>query len=647
MTEESAPPWTLPRKPLCVNRVTEIDELSSAQVRAFANGQPMLVQLAGPRGIGKTTLAVELAYRFADDYPDGGVFLDARGSDPQGVVPAEDLARQLLSQLGTPAQHIPGAPEDRLATARGAVAGKRLIVVVDDVKLLAQLDGLFGDVSRSAIVVTSRSRLEALASRQQFLRFDLPVFDVDATAKLIEAIAPPAFAVPLAVVSGLRAKCAGLPLALAAGAGRITSGEDDPADFVAGLRLADLEQDGELSVEGVFDAIYCDLPAVEQADYRLLALIPGPDFGVGVAAAVLGCPDREARRRVAQLVRKYLLISSGSGRHRFHDLIREHAAGIAWAKSPGAAQDVVERATRWLAHRAVALDRAYARRPVPVGSETLYESIAAAHDGATAAAREFDVEWPNLVAAARSCADLGWPDLAIAVPAALYSFAYQTRRSGDLTGLYQRALDLAETAPVKWQLHRDLAGLHEQLGDGEEVVGFARAAAADGYEPGMSSAFEWEGLGHEQCGRLPAAKAAFREAIAWIPSIGDPVHEERSAALLRMHFSRVALKEGEAAEAEPELVTAAAYFAAPPEDAPNLARCEALLGDIARGREDNRAAETRWSRACAAYESVSMAGAAAEVLGKLAALADSEGRLDDARAYRARAKQLREDPQST
>ena len=124
------------------------------------------------------------------------------------------------------------------------------------------------------------------------------------------------------------------------------------------------------------------------------------------------------------------------------------------------------------------------------------------------------------------------------------------------------------------------------------------------------------------------------------------MHERRTEALLRMHFSRVAMKDGLFGEARPELVEAAAYFATPPEDVPNLARCEGLLGDIDRLAADNRAADAHWLRACAAYESVAMTSAAAEVLGKLAELAEEEGRLDDARLYRARAKQLREDGQA-
>ncbi|SEP14640.1 NB-ARC domain-containing protein [Amycolatopsis saalfeldensis] len=626
MSDQSAAPWTLPRQPLCVNRVAEIGETSDAQVRALADGRPVLLQLAGARGIGKTTLALHLAYRFARDYPDGGLFLDAHGSDPRGLVPAADLARQLLAQLGTPSAEIPGAPEDRLAAARGALARKRILLVIDDVKMVEQLDGLLGDVSQAAVVVTSRSKLDALTVRHQFARFDLPAFDLGATAELIEALGGGSPEVPPEVINGLWRKCSGLPLALAVGGGLIVSGEDDPRDFVESFVLADLESDGDVSVSAVFDAIYLDLTEEEKRDYRLLGLAPGPDFGLPLAAAVLGGADREVRRRLARLVRKYLLEDRGAGRYRFHQLFREHAEGLAWEKAPDEAQDAVERATVWLAGRAVALDRGYAARPVPVGAEALYAAAEPAPGGMAAVAGEFGVEWESLVAGARGCADLGKPELAAIVPTALYSFAYQTRRSGALIDLYRRALDFAATAPVEWQLNRDLAGLHEQLGDGEEVLRFARAAADSGYGPGKASALEWLGLGNEQLSRFAEARTCLREALAAVPLMADPAQEERAAALLRMHSGRVAFKEGLLDEAVPEITRAGEYFAGQDKDTPNLARCEKLLGDIDRGKGDTRGAEAHWRTASALFERVAMPDSAAEVLEALAALAEAEGR---------------------
>ena len=301
----------------------------------------------------------------------------------------------------------------------------------------------------------------------------------------------------------------------------------------------------------------------------------------------------------------------------------------------------VDRSQERLARRAIALDKAYARRPVPQGAEALYASIEPADGGAEAAAREFAAEWLNLLAAAHSCAEFGWPDLVVAVPAALYSFAYQTRRTATLIDLYRRALDFGGTAPIRWQLNRDLAGLHEQLGEGEATVEFATAALDTGYAPGTASAWEWRGLGYECLGRFTEARDSLTEAVAAVHLMGDPAQERRAAALLRMHLSRVELKRESFDNAKIALNQAGEYFAQDERDAPNLARCEELLGDLERKLGDGSAAETRWLRAGTIYERREMPVNAAGVLDKLGDLAEARERPEEARAYRDRAKELR------
>jgi energy-coupling factor transporter ATP-binding protein EcfA2 len=638
VSQQPAVPWTLPRNPLFVNRVDEIADAETAQADAVADGKAALLYLTGRRGIGKTTLALHLAYLLRRDYPDGGFFLDAHGSEARVVVPPEDLARQLLLQHGTPAAEIPGARADRLAAARGALARKRVVLVIDDVQTVEQVSELLGDVTRSLVIVTGRSRLDPLKA-MGFTRTVLSGFDVRALGELIAAIGGTG-AVPEELVELLCAKCAGLPLALRIGAGHIISGDEDPHELVATLGLADLE-DEQLSVERVFDAIYHDLPDDQQADYRTLGALPVVDFGLAIVAEVFGGSEREARRRLAKLVHRFLIEDCGAGRYRFHHLIREHAGKWAAAHSPEQAQNVAERATTWLARRTIALDRAYTARPVPQGAEALYASIEPAHSGAEAAAREFAVEWLNLLSAAHSCAEFGWPDLVVAVPAALYSFAYQTRRTATLIDLYRRALDFGGTAPIRWQLDRDLAGLHEQLGEGEATVQFAAAALETGFAPGRASACEWMGLGYESLGRFAEARDALTAAVAAVHLMADPAQERRAAALLQMHLSRVELKRESFDDAKLALNQAREYFAQDERDAPNLARCEELLGDLERKCGDDSAAAAQWLMACTIYERRAMPLNAADVLDKLGDLAEVRERQDAARTYRDRAKELR------
>ncbi len=638
---DQSEPWMVPRRLLCVNRGKEIQHASSQQKRASARDEPTLIQLAGPRGIGKTVLAIHLAYQFQSAYPDGGLFLEAQGSDPQAAATVADLARQVLVQMGFALSAIPGAEREVLAMARGATARKRMVIVVDDVRMLEQIEGLLGDISFAAVIVTTRSRLDALTTRQQFVRIDLSKFDVDATGALITAITGTRF--PVAVVHALQAKCAGLPLALAIGVGRIAAEEDDPERFVAELSLPDFEQDGEPSVAAVFDAIYHDLPAAEQRDYELLSVVPGPDFGIPVAAAALQASERDVRHTLQKLVARYLIEDRGKGRFRFHDLVREHASGLAWETSPDAARKAEKRSVSSLVYRAVALDRAYSRRAVPQGGQEFYDSVAVGHPepmSAEVAATEFEADWSNFLAAARACADLRMDEFAVVIPAVLYTFAYQTRRAASLVDLYLRALDLARTDPLRWQLNRDLAGLHEQLGDGEAVLRYADAALHSGYQPGRASALEWHALGYELLGKFAEARASLREALDALPLMRDPVHEERGGVLIRMHDARISVKEGRSADVGAALAEACRYYVASG-DLPNVARCERLIGDLDYRQGLSREAEAHWLVADESYERARMLLAAAEVLDSLADLAEKEGEHDKAEQFRERAARLR------
>ncbi|WP_370935165.1 hypothetical protein [Amycolatopsis sp. cg13] len=644
MAVQSAAPWSLPPRPLpFVNRDSEIARIQD--IRAGKAGEGVLLQLAGARGMGKTLLAVHAAYELREHYPDGGVFLDARGSDPQGMVPAADLARQLLVQLGVPYAEIPGAPADRLAVARGTAAGKRLLIVLDDLKAAEQLDGLLGDVSQAAVLVTSRGKLDALRFRG-FSRVALDPFDRQATAKLVNAFAGDPHAVAESVIDALWRKCAGLPLALAVGASRVVGGDDDPQAFVDDLALADLEQGGELSVRGVFDAIYQDLDEDRQRDYRVLSLVPGTDFGVPVAAEVLRCSPKDARNRLAGLSQACLLENRRAGRYGFHQLIREHAQELAHKEASDDSQEARERSVFWLAARAMALDSAYAARKTPEPVRMLSFAAEPYSGSAEEAAQEFDLEWDNVVAAARMCADLGRADLAAAVPTALYSFGYQTGRAAELVDLYTRALDFDNTPAVRWQLHRDLAGLYEDLCEGEESLSHARAAAESGHAPGTASALEWLGLACERLGRAEEARGYFRQALAAVPLMGDSHDESRARALLSMHEGRVAFKQGQLDEARPAATAARDYFVAHEKDLPNVARCEKLLGDIAAQAADLRAAEAHWSRAAGLFERSLMVKLAAGAVEALAQLAASEGRAAEAADFREQAARLRGEPSS-
>jgi tetratricopeptide (TPR) repeat protein len=117
-------------------------------------GRVLLV--VGRPGVGRTALAVRLARDVAEAYPDGRFFVtltDAGG----GRVPAEHTARGLLRALGA----APAGP-DPAEALRKAAAGRRLLLVLDDVRHADQLAGLLPQAPGSLVIATSDGPLSGV-----------------------------------------------------------------------------------------------------------------------------------------------------------------------------------------------------------------------------------------------------------------------------------------------------------------------------------------------------------------------------------------------------------------------------------------------------------------------------------------------------
>ncbi|RJQ85580.1 NB-ARC domain-containing protein [Amycolatopsis panacis] len=627
--------WYFPMLPSFVNRTDEILDAGDLHRKACAAGEPLLIRIVGERGVGKTVFALYLAHLLAEHYPDGGFFLEADGSAPAG-----ELARQLLLQRGVPERDIPADQVSRLAAARRCLHGKRTILVIDDVSRVEQVSKLLVEAPGSAVLVTGRSRLEGDCFRR-FVEFELDGFNDDATGELLRSIAD---TVDLSeeTVKVLREKCGGSPLLISASAGQLARGRVDPAQFVHKLSLHDLPGISTLSPSAVFRVIHDELPAEQQSDYRLLSRIPGNDFGIALAAEVLGCTERAAVARMNDLVDRYLLGIRDGGRYRFrHMLLREHAIGMSFEHEPAAAEEAEYAAAKWLVHRSIALEQSYLPRPAPCGGEDLYATIPPAYapgqqDSVAQAAREYAVEWPNLLAAAEFCADRQIKQLALVAPMALCSFAYQTHRSDTLIGHYERAVELSSPVRVRWQLLRDLAQLSEGMGDGENTVRYATLALETGYEPGRESAYTWLALGYELLGRMPEALAALDSGIAAVALMEDPAQQVRARTLLMMHYGRIAAKSKQPEQAWSAFSEAREYFAAAHEDG-NVARCDDWLAQLSDERGDAQAAEEKWQSAATGYGRAGMHRQANAAFRKLAELARRQDRIADADTYLKRA----------
>jgi DNA-binding SARP family transcriptional activator len=229
-------PRQLPRPADLVGR-----EQAAAEVSRLLAGEPGIaapvVVISGPGGVGKTALAVGTAHEAAPHYPDGQLYADLQGNLP---VPAEtnDMLARFLRALGVP--YIPETRAGLQAAFRTTLAGRRMLIVLDDAAGEAQVADLLPQSPHCAVLVTTRRRLPGLTDARHLAPL-APLAPPDAAALFRRAVAEAGVSLdpdPDAVAKVVEL-CRGLPLALrVAGAIRVRDHPRPTAELAQ--RLASL-----------------------------------------------------------------------------------------------------------------------------------------------------------------------------------------------------------------------------------------------------------------------------------------------------------------------------------------------------------------------------------------------------------------------
>ncbi|WP_170232307.1 ATP-binding protein [Saccharothrix saharensis] len=296
---------------------------------------PCLVVVDGPGGVGKTARVVHWAHSRLDRFPDGVLFADLHGFSDSPTVDAAAVVDQFLEALGGVPDRVPDRGR-RAARLQAQLNGRQVLVVLDNAGHTDQVRPLLPLLSSSVVIVTSRSHLSGLAVRHAPHRFTVKPLDTDQSVRLLsEHIGPRATTQPREL-RDLTDRCGGLPLGLATLANYIAirplTSLTDFVDQLNELTLLDLGAIGDGANHGlraVFGQSVRALAPEAQRLFRLLGAHPGPDFGVGVAAALLDAEPRHARLVLDALVEAHLLEQQGPlGRFKFHDLVKEYAVGL-------------------------------------------------------------------------------------------------------------------------------------------------------------------------------------------------------------------------------------------------------------------------------------------------------------------------------
>jgi DNA-binding SARP family transcriptional activator/tetratricopeptide (TPR) repeat protein/transcriptional regulator with XRE-family HTH domain len=424
--------------------------------------------IGGTAGVGKTALAVHWSHQVAERFPDGQLYVNLRGYDPGQPVTADAALAGFLGALGVPGQDIPAESDERAARYRSLLAGKRMLVVLDNAGDVEQVRPLLPGSPACVVVVTSRDALAGLVARDGAHRLDLDLLaEADAVGLLRALIGDRVDADPGAAAT-LAGQCCRLPLALRVAAEHaaarpavpLTELVSELTDLRQRLDLLDVSSDPRTAVRAVFSWSYRHLNADAARAFRLLGLHPGADTDPYAAAALTDGTVQRARRTLSQLASAHLVQPAGPDRYGLHDLLRAYALELGGSHdTSGERRAALTRLFDYYLYAAAtamdALHPAESRiRPRIPAPATPVPPLA----DPPAARAWLDTELATLVVMAAHTAEHGWPSHATRLAATLSSYLIVSGHYPDAVPLYASARNAARRTGDRAAEARALTG---------------------------------------------------------------------------------------------------------------------------------------------------------------------------------------------
>jgi DNA-binding SARP family transcriptional activator len=676
-----------------VGRGPEIASLTS--LLGGGSEQPAVVisAIGGTAGVGKTALAVALAHQVADRFPDGQLYVNLRGFDPDEPLPAAEALASFLRALGVPGKDVPEDADERARRYRSLVAGRRMLVLLDNARDADQVRPLLPGTAGCAAIVTSRDALAGLVAREGAHRLELDLLPLPDAVTLLAALIGTRVTDEPDAAAALAARCSRLPLALRVAAElAATRPTDTLSDLVAELqdlrgRLAvlDVGQDQRTDVRAVLSWSYQQLsPPVARA-FRLIGVQPGADLDAHAAAALLGEAVADARHAITQLCRAHLLQPSAPGRYGLHDLLRGFARDLS-AELEGTDEQRAALTRLFGYYQSLAAAAMDILFPAEAQLRPRFPPAAALTPAIRdeAEARTWlDREGANLVAVAVYCAGHGWlrhaSDLAATIfgylvagshlseALTISSHTLQAARRSDDLAAEATSLHSLGTIAVEKGRFRDAAGYYEaalsgyrrcgdRLGEARILHNLGltehllrnRMSALDYFRASIStyrSTGSRLGGAHALCclssvetdlGSYDEASEHLQEAVRVFREAQDPIGE--ACAVSRI--GELSLRRGQLTEAARSLEQAVAVYRSSGQAAGGMANALTLLAEVSLRRGEYLQAIGYLRQALAGCRQAGYRYGEIMTLRKLAGAQHAAGQDGAARAGLARAIQM-------
>lgn len=504
------------------------------------NDDSHITVINGTAGVGKTALAVHFGHQVADRFPDGQLYLDLRGYAPTSPMTVGEALGSLLRSLGLPPERIPVDEQEQAAAYRSLVAGKRMLVVLDNARSADQIRPLLPASPHCLVVTTSRTTLTTIDGATH-LHLDV-LSEQEALTLLARLAGPDRVAAEPDAAATLVGLCARLPLAVRIAGARLAARPGWPIHTVVERltdehhRLDELRMD-DRAVRASFAVSYhtlqtSDDPVDQTAAraFRLLGALDWVDVSVPVAAALIDRPQPDTHAALERLVDDHLLDSPTPSRYDTHDLLRLYARDLAH-DHPEPERDA---ALVRVLHCYLAAAEQTTQQLEPRNHRLPADPTPSPHDGFTlssmADATEFaDAERPNLIAVTHQAATTpgAAPALAVRLTAAI-CLPFDSRGSWHelipLGGLAAHTARRLGDRPGEALARHDLGFIYTVVGRSTDAIVSTQQALAIyreiGDRPGEQRCLLNLGYACRQQQRFAEAIAYLEQGLAICEEIG-------------------------------------------------------------------------------------------------------------------------------
>lgn len=312
-----------------VGRQAELEVLDHGAFHGSSrtDAQPVVIAVDGPAGGGKTALALRWAHQVSRKYEDGQLYADLGGfGRPGDAVSVDDVMKQFLAALGS--RCIPTRSDDLVAHYRSVMAGRRLLIVLDNVPDIGTIERLLPAAAGCCVVVTSRHDLRSLVAQVRATRVTAgPLSETDSLRMMRKIIGRRADHETAALTS-VAETCGRLPLALRAVAEQIAIDAHRPVlDVVDEFRAGGtswLDMSDSVDLRRSFSWSYERLSDQAAQALRVATLLGGESIHIEAIVAMTGATQARIRRLILSAAAVHLVTLGPDDMVRIQPLVRDY-----------------------------------------------------------------------------------------------------------------------------------------------------------------------------------------------------------------------------------------------------------------------------------------------------------------------------------